>query len=266
MKNFNTIRTRSPFIKVYCTLSMLVLTFACNKKEDISNGNTSDEHSDHYLVHKKIPAAQIDGMIWMRHNLGVDTKLEPNPKKIDAKWHGNYYQWGQKTPSGNGEANNATFFNPSNNPPNNTWNAGTEEKPIKTSSDPCPDGYRIPTVLEFERLIKATKAVNLGTYNSLNSNFGAAKLFVSKSDNQIYLTFPIQGFLRVNHQEVNESPYTDLGVMSRGYVSYYFSSFSSDSHFIRELFIHKGTTMSITPGDSKNYAKANSSTIRCIAE
>ncbi|MFZ4861579.1 hypothetical protein ACL9RF_05285 [Sphingobacterium sp. Mn56C] len=262
---------KAPFRKILCTklsilLGLLISIFACNKKEDASDTSTANKKRDRYLIHKNIPAAQIDGLIWMRHNLGVDTKLEPNPKKIDSKWHGNYYQWGQKKPSGNGVANKATFFNPSNNPPNNTWNAGTEEKPIKTSSDPCPDGYRIPTVLEFERLIKATKTVNLGTFKSLNSNFGAAKLFVSKTDKQIYLTFPIQGFLKVNHQEVNEPPYTDRGVTSRGYASYYFSSFSSDSHFIRELFINQGTTLSITPGDRKNYAKANSSTIRCIAE
>lgn len=34
----------------------------------------------------------------------------------------------------------------------NLWNAGTEANPVKTEYDPCPDGWRIPTYAELERL------------------------------------------------------------------------------------------------------------------
>lgn len=32
------------------------------------------------------------------------------------------------------------------------WNAGTEEQPIKTENDPCPQGWRVPTCSELESL------------------------------------------------------------------------------------------------------------------
>lgn len=33
------------------------------------------------------------------------------------------------------------------------WNFGTEESPVKTQYDPCPMGWRVPTLTEFEQLI-----------------------------------------------------------------------------------------------------------------
>ena len=32
------------------------------------------------------------------------------------------------------------------------WNSGTEESPVKTEYDPCPDGWRVPTVAELDEL------------------------------------------------------------------------------------------------------------------
>ena len=39
-------------------------------------------------------------------------------------------------------------------PFDNLWNAGTEENPVKTEYDPCPKGWRVPTYVELEDLIK----------------------------------------------------------------------------------------------------------------
>ena len=33
------------------------------------------------------------------------------------------------------------------------WNSGTESSPIKTSYDPCPEGWRVPTYAELKVLI-----------------------------------------------------------------------------------------------------------------
>ncbi len=35
----------------------------------------------------------------------------------------------------------------------NLWNYGTDEKPVKTEYDPCPEGWRVPTSAEFDGLI-----------------------------------------------------------------------------------------------------------------
>ena len=34
----------------------------------------------------------------------------------------------------------------------NLWNSGSEAKPVKTSSDPCPKGWRVPTFAEWEAI------------------------------------------------------------------------------------------------------------------
>ena len=35
---------------------------------------------------------------------------------------------------------------------NDLWNSGTEEYPIKTGYDPCPEGWRVPTYSELNEL------------------------------------------------------------------------------------------------------------------
>ena len=34
----------------------------------------------------------------------------------------------------------------------NLWNSGTEENPVKTENDPCPEGWRVPTYAELDEL------------------------------------------------------------------------------------------------------------------
>ena len=38
-------------------------------------------------------------------------------------------------------------------PNNKLWNSGTEENPIRTEYDPCPEGWRVPTYAELDELI-----------------------------------------------------------------------------------------------------------------
>ena len=33
------------------------------------------------------------------------------------------------------------------------WNAGTEEHPVKSANDPCPDGWRLPSKTELSTLV-----------------------------------------------------------------------------------------------------------------
>ena len=34
----------------------------------------------------------------------------------------------------------------------NMWNSGTESSPVKTKYDPCPEGWRVPTYAELDKL------------------------------------------------------------------------------------------------------------------
>jgi uncharacterized protein (TIGR02145 family) len=47
------------------------------------------------------------------------------------------------------------------------WNSGTEESPIKTQYDPCPDGWRVPTESELRLLIQARSSKE-----TINNQYG----------------------------------------------------------------------------------------------
>lgn len=95
--------------------------------------------------------------------------------------HGKLYQWGRKygqgydgdamapvieqgpvsIVDGNSESKSGTFYLPASKYGDWTdskdarrWNSGTENKPVKTEYDPCPNGWRVPTYSELEELKK----------------------------------------------------------------------------------------------------------------
>ena len=47
------------------------------------------------------------------------------------------------------EVNNSDWVYPSD---DKLWNSGTEENPVKTDNDPCPEGWRVPTLDELNEL------------------------------------------------------------------------------------------------------------------
>ena len=119
----------------------------------------------------------IGDVIWAPVNCGYE------PATSDSKGYpyGKLYQWGRKYGQGystsydasvpeivegqisevNGQKENYsnTFFTASEYPydwmtprNDNLWNSGTEEDPVKTKYDPCPEGWRVPTYAELDRL------------------------------------------------------------------------------------------------------------------
>ena len=119
----------------------------------------------------------IGDVIWAPVNCGYE------PATSDSKGYpyGKLYQWGRKYGQGystsydasapeivegpisavNGqkEKYSNTFFTASESPTDwtspqddNLWNSGTEENPVKTEYDPCPEGWRVPTYAELDKL------------------------------------------------------------------------------------------------------------------
>jgi uncharacterized protein (TIGR02145 family) len=107
------------------------------------------------------------------HNLGADTSLDPHNMAQTNAWglNGAYIQWGKRGPNITGDSrvdwkvspdNGAlgfsaapTAINPSASTiggmdqtaaPNNSWRTASG---AKTANDPCPAGYRVPTIAEF---------------------------------------------------------------------------------------------------------------------
>ena len=119
----------------------------------------------------------IGDVIWAPVNCGYE------PATSDSKGYpyGKLYQWGRKYGQGystsydasvpeivegpisaiNGQKDiySNTFFTASESPfdwtspqKDDLWNSGTEDNPVKTEYDPCPEGWRVPTYAELDRL------------------------------------------------------------------------------------------------------------------
>ncbi len=46
----------------------------------------------------------------------------------------------------------------------NVWNSGTIIKLIRTCNDPCTSGTRVPSYMEFDKLVNNTKQTSIGTW------------------------------------------------------------------------------------------------------
>ena len=105
-------------------------------------------------------AVYIAGTWWLDRNLGAE----------DIEDYGDGYQWGRPEPfslvaapknkkdgpiESHSELESGVFYTDAlwHTPiVDNFWNYGSDNSPKKTEYDPCPEGWRIPTIHEFEKL------------------------------------------------------------------------------------------------------------------
>ena len=160
---------------------------------------------DEYGVNRG-PGVEIDGVVWAPVNCGYH--------ETDYPW-GKLYQWGRKYGQGYNsndasvpsivrgpedfytaqqESNSNKFYSSMNldfdwiygGSKSYLWNSGTEENPIKTEYDPCPDGWRVPTYIELDAL-KANYS-SLTTSNGQNGYWFSGSKSYSESVNSIFLS------------------------------------------------------------------------------
>jgi uncharacterized protein (TIGR02145 family) len=112
------------------------------------------------------------------HNLGADATADP----FTPSWqlNGHYYLWGIKAVAANGptgpssaEANAGVVptYNPMAVPTaNNAWNDAS-----KSTNDPCPTGFRVPTYDHWNAVINTnlnpTRSI-VGTWSNSSTNYG----------------------------------------------------------------------------------------------
>ena len=163
---------------------MPVATLGGSVDGDLEGGDSEKliDYIDEYGVNHG-PGVKIGETVWAPVNCGYH--------KDDYKY-GKLYQWGRKygqgyddsdasfpeiaqgpvtISTGKSKINSNVYYmsapdsDPSNNDPSDyyyadwanpqdskLWNAGSESDPIKTDSDPCPTGWRIPTGIEVSAL------------------------------------------------------------------------------------------------------------------
>lgn len=112
----------------------------------------------------------INGVKWATRNLDAGGGFVTNPEDYGA-----LYQWG-RTADGHESRTSTISFITNNRYPydwrtpqnNSLWNAGTESAPVKAPNDPCPVGWRVPTIAEVTALLATEVAKEWTTVNGVN--------------------------------------------------------------------------------------------------
>ena len=212
--------------------SILVMPEITIESEEVENpeggsgdsGNGYDYVDEYGINHGS--GVEIDGVVWAPVNCGYHA--------TDYKW-GKLYQWGRKygqgydgdatTPElseggvslqgGQSDGNKNVFFIESEDwlysQNDALWNSGTEDSPVKTEYNPCPEGWRVPTYAELSELSQNRSS---WTENDLGQSgywFSGSSSYSSEAA-QVF--FPAAGFRYYYHGDAR----------NRGGCSFYWSS------------------------------------------
>ena len=125
---------------------------------------------------------------------------------------------------------------------NALWNSGSEELPVKTTNDPCPEGWRVPTNTEQRSLVNA--------YSEWTTINGVDGRMFGSDDNFLFL--PAVGYREVTNGAVHEP-----GAYLFGF--YWSSSIASTD----ARYMSFGST-NVTANYS--HFRARGFSVRCVAE
>ncbi|OPB92544.1 hypothetical protein [Elizabethkingia occulta] len=184
---------------------------------------------------------------FMCHNLGADTNADPFTPS--ASIHGAKYQWGAQTGEAGRYISQATDQSTSGAIAG--WNTtpkanGSWDDAAKTVNDPCPAGYRIPTMYDFQGLGTYNTITHIGTWTSSPANYSTGVMFGK------FLFLPAAGYRNQ----------TNGALVSRGLISYYAGTTSSGgTGNVGGGYISSGFVGSIG-----NVLRTYGYAVRCVAE
>ncbi|MDE5448350.1 hypothetical protein BAX94_04195 [Elizabethkingia meningoseptica] len=186
---------------------------------------------------------------FMCHNLGADYSADPFTPS--AAIHGAKYQWGAQTGE---EGRYVSQADDQSNPGDIAdWNStpkpdGSWSDTSKTSNDPCPTGYRLPTTIQWQAVIAYNNVERVGSWAD-NGNYTTALYFRNPSNIRT-LMLPAAGFR-----------YPTIGpLFERGTYGQYWSSSGTTSVGV---FLSFGSSrINVASSD----LRTNGFSVRCVAE
>ena len=224
------------------------------------------------------PGVEIDGVVWAPVNCGYHTedfkygKLYQWGRKYGQGYYGSlydpdmnyiedYYDAGWRViesapvslEAAQSEDNESIFYKSTKeynynwfeSSDYNLWNSGTEENPVKTEYDPCPKGWRVPTLTELSELTDnftlTTDGIGRTGYMFEDVNP------VTSEASQLF--FPYSGY----------SPSNGYTSNNRGGRGYYWSSNLKDVY--ADYLIFYSETIRLTA-----YNRAHGLSVRCVQD
>ena len=186
---------------------------------------------------------------FMCHNLGsANTSADP----FTPSWEiiGGYWQWGRSVRAADGPS--GPFFEDSNSGAINGWfqdliPSGALNSNFKTTNDPCPNGFRIPTYLEWEGLLLYNDITFIGTWSNTVDEINYTSGI--KVGEKLFL--PAGGF----------RDFAQGSLFWRGRSGYYWSSSESSTEYAKSLFFRDNYKYT-----ESNTFKVQGCSVRCIEE
>jgi uncharacterized protein (TIGR02145 family) len=180
---------------------------------------------------------------FMCYNLGA-ANTSACPFTPSWEINGGYWQWGRlaqaaEGPTATDPKDGAVSGWNSTYAPDGSWTDGS-----KTSNDPCPPGYRVPTKAQWDGVRANNTITNAGTFSDNATNYGAGVKFGDQ------LMLPAAGYR--NH---------DVGALgTRGYDGSYWSSTEYDNGGAWSLYFSSS-------GAGTYYgSRTVGLSVRCVAE
>ena len=235
---------------------------------EIFNGSCPVPYIDEYGINHG-PGIEIGETVWAPVNCGYHAE--------DYKY-GKLYQWGRKygqgydddatTPElvsgpvslseGQSESNAHKFYYNSSSPydwldtqDDNLWNSGTEDNPIKTEYDPCPEGWRVPTYAEISELCQNYSSWTTDKNGQTGYWFSGSEAY-SASVPQVFL--PALGY----------RPWGDV-ILHHVDNGFYWSA-SPTSQYGERLYFDNNYVIMSTDYLPDSHVRASGLSVRCIRE
>ena len=248
-----------------------------------------DDYIDEYGVNHG-PGVEIDGVVWAPVNCGYHEtdfkygKLYQWGRKYGQGYEGGLYDgdWnylgdysdiyipelvagpvplatGQSKDNANNfyyEVNSSSPYGWCSSRNDNLWNSGTEENPVKTEYDPCPEGWRVPTYAELDELNNNYSSWTTGENGQSGYWFSGPNSY-TETVPQVF--FPAAGY-RIGSGDYGA--YAD----NRGSFGYYWSSRPDGIISSGSLRLVSTGGFYTTYVEMESYGRSCGQSVRCVQE